>query len=132
MERMIFVNVPVQDLPKSMTFFRKLGWDFNPDFTDEQAACLVISETIFVMLLVPEFFESFTNRPVATAQTSEVILSLSAENREEVDQFITTAIAAGATETTFNDLGWMYQRGFADLDGHLWEFAWMDTAPSGE
>lgn len=126
MERMIFVNLPVQDLPKSMEFFRKLGWNFNPEFTDEQAACLVISDTIFVMLLVPEFFTSFTNRPLATAQTSEVILSLSAENREEVDQFITTAITAGATETTFNDLGWMYQRGFADLDGHLWEFAWMD------
>lgn len=132
MERMIFVNVPVQDLPKSMAFFRKLGWEFNLDFTDEQGACLVISDTIFVMLLVPEFFESFTNRPVATAQTSEVILSLSAENREEVDQFITTAIAAGASETTYSDLGWMYQRGFADLDGHLWEFAWMDTAPSIE
>ncbi|MGL6009387.1 MAG: VOC family protein [Culicoidibacterales bacterium] len=129
---MIFVNLPVQDLPKSMEFFRKLGWNFNLDFTDEQGACLVISDTIFVMLLVPEFFTSFTNRLIATAQTSEVIISLSATSRDEVDQFIAAGLAAGATETTFNNLGWMYQRGFADLDNYLWEFSWMDTMPVTE
>lgn len=129
MKKMIFVNLPVEDLHRSMNFFAKLGYTFNPQFTDENAACMVISEEIFTMLLVKDFFSNFTKKDIADAtRTTEVIVSLSMDSRAEVDELLAKALAAGASETQTMDEGWMYQRGFADLDGHLWEFGYMDMS----
>ncbi|MBK0026063.1 VOC family protein [Stenotrophomonas sp. S48] len=129
--QMIFVNLPVQDLEASKTFFSALGYQFNPAFTDENAACMVISESIFVMLLVKPFFQQFTTKAIADAQAStEVITCLSADSRKAVDTLVDKALAAGAREPQpARDYGFMYQRGFQDLDGHLWEIAHMDGEP---
>ena len=129
--QMIFVNLPVQDLERSKAFFATLGYSFNPAFTDENAACMVISESIFVMLLATPFFKQFTNKPVADAhQQTEVITCLSADSRKAVDAMVDKALAAGASEPQpARDYGFMYQRGFQDLDGHLWEIAHMDGEP---
>jgi len=129
MSKKIFVNLPVKELKHSMEFFSKLGYSFNPQFTDENAACLVISEDIYAMLLRTEFFKNFTRKVVtdATLET-EVILSLTMESRADVDKMLEKALAAGASETMTMDEGWMYQRGFADLDGHLWEIFYMDIS----
>ena len=129
--QMIFVNLPVQDLEASKTFFSALGYQFNPAFTDENAACMVISESIFVMLLVKPFFQQFTTKAIADAQAStEVITCLSADSRKAVDALVDKALAAGAREPQpARDYGFMYQRGFQDLDGHLWEIAHMDGEP---
>lgn len=129
MSTKIFVNLPVKDLKHSMDFFRKLGYSFNPQFTDENAACLVISDDIYAMLLRTDFFKNFTKKePVDATRSTEVILSLTMENRTVVDEMLEKALAAGATETLTMDEGWMYQRGFADLDGHLWEIFYMDMS----
>ena len=130
MATQIFVNLPVKDLDRSVAFFTKLGFTFNPQFTDENATAMIISEDIIVMLLVENFFKSFTGKEINdTAKTSEVILSLSAESRAQVDDILENAIAAGAaTPNAPQDHGWMYQRGFEDLDGHAWEFAYMDMS----
>lgn len=129
--QMVFINLPVQDLDASKRFFNALGYDFNPAFTNEDAACMVISETIFVMLLVTPFFQQFTVKPIADARAgTEVITCLSAESRGAVDALVEKALAAGASEPQpARDLGFMYQRGFQDLDGHLWEVAHMDAEP---
>src|SRR5688572_10419998 len=105
----IFVNLPVKDLKKSVEFFTKLGYTFNPQFTDENATCMIISETIFVMLLVHPFFESFTKKPIPDAsKTSEVILALSAESKADVDKLIQKAVKAGGTAPNpIQDQGWM-------------------------
>ena len=126
----IFVNLPVKDLNKSIDFFTKLGYSFNLQFTDEKATCMIISEDIYVMLLVEDFFKTFTKKDVADAtKTSEVILCLSADSREKVDELVTKAIEAGGTvPNEKQDHGWMYQHGFQDLDGHLWEVAYMDES----
>lgn len=128
MSKQIFVNLPVKDLTKSIAFFTKLGFSFNAQFTNESATCMNVSETIFVMLLVEPFFEKFTQKEIADAKkTTEVILCLSAESREEVDEMVKLAIEAGGNNPTEKqDHGWMYQHGFEDLDGHLWEIAYMD------
>jgi uncharacterized protein len=125
----IFVNLPVKDLNKSIEFFRKLGFKFNPQFTDENATCMIVGEDIFVMLLVEKFFKTFTKKEITDASKStEVILCLSAESRVKVDEMISNAVKAGATTPTEKqDQGWMYGHGFQDLDGHLWEIMWMDT-----
>jgi predicted lactoylglutathione lyase len=129
MKKMIFVNLPVEDLDRSKDFFAKLGYTYNPQFTDENAACMVISEEIFAMLLIKEFYKNFIKKDIADAsKTSEVIITLTCESRAEVDEMLTKALAAGATETLTMDEGWMYQRGFADLDGHLWEYFYMDMS----
>ena len=129
MSTKIFVNLPVKDLKHSMDFFRKLGYSFNPQFTDENAACMVISEDIYAMLLRTEFFKNFTTKELVDAtRSTEMILSLTMDNRTAVDEMLEEALAAGATETMTMDEGWMYQRGFADLDGHLWEIFYMDMA----
>lgn len=129
--QMIFVNLPVQDLEASKAFFSALGYQFNPAFTDENAACMVISESIFVMLLVKPFFQQFTTKAIADAQAStEVITCLSADSRKAVDTLVDKALEAGAREPQpARDYGFMYQRGFQDLDGHLWEIAHMDGEP---
>ena len=129
--QMIFVNLPVRDLQASRTFFAALGYSFNPQFSDDNAACMVISDRIFVMLLVEPFFQTFTVHPVSDARRqTEVITALSASSREAVDQLLEKVLAAGGSEPMpARDYGFMYQRGFADLDGHLWEIAHMDGEP---
>jgi predicted lactoylglutathione lyase len=126
----IFVNLPVKDLNKTVKFFTALGFTFNPQFTDENATCMIVSDDIFVMLLVEKFFQTFTKKPVADAtKTAEVIIALSADSRERVDELVDKALAAGgAMSNEPQDMGWMYQRSFQDVDGHLWEVAYMDES----
>jgi uncharacterized protein len=126
----IFVNLPVRDLSKTIEFFTKLGFTFNPQFTNENATCMIVGEDIFVMLLVEKFFKTFTKKEICdTAKNTEVIMALSAESREKVDQMTTKAIEAGGRETRERqDHGWMYGRAFQDIDGHLWEIIYMDES----
>ena len=130
MPRNLYVNLPVKDLARSVDFFEALDFSFNPKFTNENAACLVINERTGVMLLVESYFAGFTNKPVAAARAStETLLALSLDSRAEVDEFMAKALAAGATpRTEAKDYGFMYQHGFADPDGHQWEVFWMDEA----
>ncbi|MFE7429561.1 VOC family protein [Streptomyces sp. NPDC014735] len=134
MSQMIFVNLPVKNLEAAKAFFGKLGYSCNPQFSDENAACLVISDTIFAMLLTESRFKDFTKKEIAdTSRTTEVILALSAESREKVDEMADTALASGgspAGETM--DFGHMYGRSFQDPDGHIWEVMWMDPAAVAE
>jgi predicted lactoylglutathione lyase len=126
----IFVNLPVADLEKSMAFFRQLGFSFNPQFTDDTAACMVISDDIYAMLLTHAKFKEFTRKPISDAhQSTEVLTALSFESRAKVDEIAGKALAAGGTEAreTF-DYGFMYGRSINDLDGHIWEMFWMDPA----
>lgn len=129
--QMIFVNLPVRDLDASKAFFAALGYSFNPQFTDHNAACMVISDSIFVMLLVQPFFQTFTTKALSDAhRQTEVITCLSADSRAAVDVLVDKALAAGGSEPMpARDYGFMYQRGFQDLDGHLWEIAHMDGEP---
>ncbi len=124
----IFINLPVKDLNKSVAFFTKLGYKFNAQFTDEKATCMIVSDTIFVMLLVEPFFKTFTHKEVSDAKkAAEVIIALSAGSREQVNELVNKAVAAGGTTPIkAQDHGWMYQWGFQDLDGHLWETMYMD------
>ncbi|MFD7441877.1 VOC family protein [Streptomyces sp. NPDC059909] len=128
MPQMIFVNLPVKDLEKSKTFWTRLGYSFSPQFTDENAACLVFSDTIFAMLHTGPHFKEFTRKDVADASaTTEVIIALSAGSREKVDELADGALEAGgspANET--QDYGFMYLRSFQDPDDHIWEVTWMD------
>ncbi|HTN09281.1 VOC family protein [Agriterribacter sp.] len=128
MSTKIFVNLPVKDLSRSKDFFTQLGFSFNTHFTNDRGACMIVSEDIFVMLLVERFFKTFTNKQVADAsKTTETILALSAGSREEVDELVSKALKAGATVPhKKQDQGWMYGHGFQDLDGHLWETIYMD------
>lgn len=124
----IFVNLPVKDLNRAVEFFTKLGFKFNPQFTDKNATCMIISEDIFVMLLVEEFFKTFTKKEICnTSKNIEAIIALSAESRENVDEMINKAIEAGGIEPRKpQDHGWMYDRAFEDIDGHLWEITYMN------
>lgn len=126
----IFVNLPVKDLNRSVDFFTKLGYTFNAQFTNEKATCMIISEDIYVMLLVEPFYKTFTKKEIADAtKTSEVILCLSADSREEVDLMMRKAVDAGATVPNEpQDYPYMYGHGYQDLDGHLWEVMWMETS----
>lgn len=126
----IFVNLPVKDLSKTVEFFTKLGFKFNPQFTNENATCMIVAEDIFVMLLVEQFFKTFTKKEISDAKKStEAIIALSMESREMVDQMISKATGAGGSETReAQDHGWMYGRSFEDLDGHIWEVFWMDES----
>jgi uncharacterized protein len=129
MSRKIFVNLPIKNMEKSQTFFKSLGFSFNPQFTNEQGACMVVSEDHnYVMLLVEPFFSTFIKKPIADAsQTTEVIVCLSCDTRAEVDEMVSKAIAAGGkTPNAPQDHGFMYGHGFEDLDGHIWELVWMD------
>ena len=131
MSRKIFVNLPVKDLPRAKAFFSALGFAFNPQFTNEQGACMVISEHNYAMLLVERFFQTFTPKRVADArESSEVLLCLSCDSRAEVDALVAKALAAGGKEPRPpQDHGFMYGRSIEDLDGHIWELMWMDLAP---
>ena len=126
----IFVNLPVKDLNRAVEFFTKLGFKFNPQFTDKNATCMIISEDIFVMLLVEEFFKTFTKKEICnTSKNIEAIIALSAESRENVDEMINKAIEAGGIEPRKpQDHGWMYDCAFEDIDGHLWEITYMNES----
>lgn len=130
MKTKIFVNIPVKELNKSVDFFTKLGFNFNPQFTDENATCMIVGEDIFVMLLVEKFFKSFTKKEICdTSKSTESILALSVESREKVDQMIDKAVDAGGSEPREKqDHGWMYGRSFEDIDGHLWEVFFMEES----
>ncbi|MFS0821789.1 VOC family protein [Bacillus sp. 1P02SD] len=125
----IFVNLPVKNLEKTMEFFSKLGFEFDPKYTNESATCMVIGQNMYAMLLVEEFFQSFTKKDIPdTAKSSEAIIALSVESREEADKLAEKALAAGAKPTNEpQDHGFMYSRSFADLDGHLWEVFFMEA-----
>ncbi|MFI9624627.1 VOC family protein [Streptomyces sp. NPDC052042] len=133
MSQLIFVNLPVKNLETAKTFFGKLGYSCNPQFTDEHTACVVISDSIFVMLLTESRFKDFTKKGIADASaTTEVILALSAESREKVDEIADTALASGGSPANEPmDFGHMYGRSFQDPDGHIWEVMWMDPAAIG-
>ena len=130
MNKMIFVNLPVKDLSRSRTFFESLGYHFNPQFSNDQGACLVISDTIFAMLLTEPFFQSFTKKAIANTKTSiEALICLSCESKAEVDELVAKALAAGGSAPNpKQDLGFMYNHGFEDLDGHTWELTYMDMS----
>jgi predicted lactoylglutathione lyase len=127
---MIFVNLPVQDLSKTVDFFTQLGFEFNQQFTDENATCMVISEQAYVMLLVRPYFATFVTKEVGDpADQTAGIIGLSAESREEVDTLVDKALElGGAPAKEPQDHGYMYGRSFYDLDGHAWEVIWMDPA----
>ncbi|MEP0873629.1 VOC family protein [Trichocoleus desertorum AS-A10] len=130
MSTQIFVNLPVKDLNQSIEFFTQLGFQFNPQFTDETATCMIVSENIFVMLLTHEKFQTFTPNPICDAtKSTEVLTCLSMESREKVDEMVHNAIAAGGTTYTEpQDYGFMYAHGFQDLDGHIWELMYMEPS----
>ena len=130
MTRMIFVNLPVTDLQASMAFYSALGFENNPQFTDETAACMVWSEAIHVMLLTHDKWRTFTDRPIPPSSASEVMLALSFDSRDAVDAVNKAAADNGGTAdiNPVQDLGFMYNRNLADPDGHVWEMMWMDMA----
>jgi len=130
MNQQIYVNLPVRDLPRSKEFFGALGYRFNPQFSNEQGACMVVSDHIYVMLLTEAFCQTFTHKPLVDARLStEVLVCLSCDSREEVDNLVQKAWSAGAkVPRAPQDHGFMYQHGFEDPDGHLWELAGMDLA----
>ncbi|HYI10047.1 MAG TPA: VOC family protein [Thermoanaerobaculia bacterium] len=128
--REVFINIAVRDLQKSMDFFSALGFEFNKQFTDDKAACMILSDKGYVMLLSEPFFRGFTKRePADTTKTTEVMIALSCESRAEVDQIVRKAIDAGGSAAMDPmDHGFMYGWSFYDLDGHHWEVLWMDPA----
>jgi predicted lactoylglutathione lyase len=128
MTTQIFVNLAVKDLSRTVEFFKKLGFAFNPQFTDENATCMIINDNIFVMLLVEKFFKTFTKKEICdTTKDTEVIIALSTESREKVDEMMQHVFEAGGKESREpQDHGWMYGRSFQDINGHLWEIIYMD------
>lgn len=128
MAKNIFVNLPVKDLEKTKEFFSKLGFSFNPQFTDEKAASLIISENIYAMLITEEYFKTFTKKEIVNAtKATEVINALSVESKEAVDEMVDKAVSAGGRiNRDPDDYGWMYSKSFEDLDGHIWEILWID------
>jgi uncharacterized protein len=131
MSKMIFINLPVTDLKRSMAFYEAIGAANNPQFSDETAACMVISETIHVMLLTYDKWRSFTSKTIPDAKTiAQVLLCLTADSKDDVIGYVDKAVTAGGTAdpTPAQDLGFMYGRSFEDPDGHIWEVMWMDMA----
>ena len=128
MAKQIFINLPVKDLKKTMEFFEKLGFTFNMQFTDDKAACMIIGENIYAMLLLEKFFKTFTNKEIADAKkTTEVLIAIDAESKKSVDEMIKKAVeAGGSTYRNPQDNGWLYGHSFADLDGHQWEVLYID------
>lgn len=128
--RKIFVNLPVRDLERSKAFFSKLGFEFNPQFTDDNAACMIISEEAYVMLLAEPYFKTFTKKEICnTSSHTEGLFALSCSSRAEVDQMVSTALAAGGKNAMDAvDHGFMYGWSFYDLDGHHWEVLYMDMS----
>ncbi|MEO6032175.1 MAG: glyoxalase/bleomycin resistance/extradiol dioxygenase family protein [Burkholderiaceae bacterium] len=134
MHTQIFVNLPIADMAKSQAFFKALGYAFDPDFTNDQGAALVLGENLFAMLLVHDFFKTFTGKAVADAtKSTEVLVCLACESREQVDALVAKAVAAGGSAPReAKDHGFMYAHGFEDLDGHIWELVHMAGMPPKE
>lgn len=130
MPTMVFINLPVDDLPRSTAFYEALGWSLNPMFSDANASCIVVSDTIYIMLLTHEFFGSFIpDHAVADARAAiGAQYALSCDRREDVDALVARAVEAGGTPFEPRDLGFMYSRAFQDPDGHYWDPFWMDPA----
>jgi len=126
----IFVNLPVNDLPRSIKFFEGLGYSFNPQFTDETASCMIIGEDIYAMLLTHAKFKQFTPKAICdSTKSTEVLVALSCDSRADVDKIADKAIATGGSKSKDPmDLGFMYSRSIQDLDGHIWEYVWMDPS----
>lgn len=133
MPAMIFVNLPVTDLARARGFYEALGFTHNPAFSDDSGACMVLSETIHVMILTHAKWHSFTTRPICPPGSSEVSLALTAESKDEVNRLVEAGAAAGGTADVNppEDHGLMFQRTVADPDGHIWEPFWMDPAMAG-
>lgn len=123
----IYVNLPIKDLKRSVEFFTKLGFTFNAEFTNDKATCMIVGENIYAMLLTESFFQTFTGKPVADAtKTTEVINCIALESEKAVDSMVKAAVAAGgAAPRPATDHGFMYQHGFEDIDGHIWELVYM-------
>lgn len=134
MSKQMYLNLPVSDLSKSVAFFRALGFAFNPQFSSEDGACMMISDDIFVMLCTQNRFKDFTPKAICdTSQAVEVLINLCCESREEVDGLVAKALAAGgSTYDKPEDLGFMYSHSFVDLDGHGWGLFYMNAAPGQE
>ena len=134
MVKEIYINLPVKDLKKSISFFTKLGFKFNQKFTDENATCMIIGENIFAMLIIEKFFKTFIKKEISDSKKStEFLLALSLDSREEVDEFLSKVLKAGGKETReAQDHGFMYARAFEDLDGHIWEAFYMDESAMPE
>jgi hypothetical protein len=133
MHKQIYVNIVAADLPRSRAFFESLGLRFEPKFSNDSGACLVLGENLFAMLLTPDFMKGFTAKPLCDPrQSTEALICLSCESREEVDAIVARAVAAGGTAPRPpQDHGFMYGHGFEDLDGHIWELVFMDpNAPA--
>lgn len=130
-ESQIFLNLPIKDLKKSTDFFTKLGFSFNLQYTNEDATCMIISDRIYVMLLVEKFFQSFIKKEIADSKKfTEAIIGISLESKQKVDELIEKAKASGAMNVSDAiDHGFMYTRNFEDLDGHIWEIFWLDPNP---
>ena len=126
----IFINLPIKNLDKTVEFFTKLGFHFNKKFTSESATCMIIEENIYAMLLVESYFKTFIKKEIADAKkVTEVLLALSFNSIQEVDNFMEKGILAGGSEAREKqELGFMYSRALEDLDGHIWEVFWMDPA----
>jgi predicted lactoylglutathione lyase len=132
MNRQIFINLPVRDLNRTKEFFTKLGFEYNPKFTDAKAACMILNPDAYVMLLSQPFFQGFTQKQICDTTThTEALLCISCPSRESVDQMVNTALASGGTKAMKpQDHGFMYGWSFYDLDGHHWEVLWMDPNQS--
>ena len=130
MAKKLFINLPVANLQKAMSFYTAIGFTNNPQFTDDTAACMVLTEEIYVMLLTQKKFSEFTKKEIGnTVKTASVINSLSVDSNEEVNAMLENALKAGGTEPNeAKDFGFMQQRSFEDLDGHLWEVLYMDLS----
>ncbi len=131
MHSQIFVNLPVRDLARAVDFYTKLGYTFNPQFTDENATCMIVGENLFVMLLVEKFFRSFTSKDIVdTSRATEVLTCVSCESKAQVDALVAKARAAGAkVPREAQDHGFMYSHGYEDPDGHTWELVHMTGTP---
>jgi predicted lactoylglutathione lyase len=131
MHSQIFVNLPVKDLKRSVDFFTKLGYTFNPQFTDENATCMILGDNLFVMLLVEKFFSTFTAKSICdTTTATETLSCLACSSRAQVDELVAKALANGGTVPRKpQDHGFMYAHGYEDLDGHTWELIYMTGAP---
>ncbi len=125
-----FVNLPVKDLGRAINFFTELGFEFNSKFTDDNATCMIVNENTFVMLLKEEFFKKFIEKKKISdsAKSTEVIIALQLNSRDEVDEMMDDVLDAGGTDVRREDMDWMYSRTFSDLDNHLWEFVYMDES----
>ncbi len=128
MHKQIFVNLPIKNVERTRAFFTALGYRFNPQFSDDNALCLILGDNLFAMLLQEAYFQTFTNKKVADGtQTAEVLIALSCDSRQHVDDLIAKAVAAGGhTPHAPKDYGFMYYHEFQDLDGHVWELTYMD------